>query len=61
MGHETCIIRFHGQWNCHGSWKLSRPNLMGHENMFSWPWKGHECELKENLMQSILSAKSSGL
>ena len=27
MGHETWIIRFHGPWNCHGSWKLTRPEF----------------------------------
>ena len=36
MGHEPYAIRFYGPWKCHKSQTL---DLMGHESMYSWPWK----------------------
>ena len=40
MGHGSLDFMAHENAMEVGNW--SDLNLMGHENMFSWPWKVHE-------------------
>ena len=50
MGHETWTTRFHGHEIAMELGNWPDLNFMGHENMFSWPWKVHEYDPKSILM-----------